>query len=61
MYVKLPDGTEVFCRKCTCGYREGHTLTCDFYVDYSAALTDFVYGDDSGKDIAANIPKNELN
>lgn len=46
MYTKLPDGTEVFCRKCNCGYDGGHTLTCHFYVDYSAALTEFVYSDD---------------
>ena len=47
-WVTLPDDSKVWCRDCDCGTVDAsHTKECEFYKDYAAALTDFVYEDDT--------------
>jgi hypothetical protein len=46
MWIKLPNEVEAWCRPCTCGSTDKtHTVLCEFYVDYAAALTDLIYDD----------------
>jgi hypothetical protein len=57
-WVTLPNNTRVWCRDCTCGDDTTHTKTCEYYVDFANALTDFVYEDETEP---VRIPVKQLN
>jgi len=57
-WVTLPDDTKVWCRECNCSSEgDAHTRECEFYIDYAAALTDFVYEDETER----VVPPTQLN